>query len=153
MPGPFPLGRVAIAGGTGAGYAGRDPLLVVASEGDCLFRPRWAEFVANLPPDLTRYDGADGAAALARAAAPPPARAALLFEEAGAGAPPAPSHISFLSGATNGAMVEFLSPLLPLARLLRVPVLDFDTYQSRPDSDVTARAVLPAVLRFVEARL
>ena len=50
-------------------------------------------------------------------------------------------------------MVEFLSPLLPLARLLRVPVLDFDTYQSRPDSDATARAVLPAVLRFVEARL
>ena len=41
----------------------------------------------------------------------------------------------------------------PSGAFVSLPVLDFDTYQSRPDSDATARAVLPAVLRFVEARL
>jgi len=147
--GSFPLGRVSVAGGTA--YDGPDPLLIIASEGDGLFRRRWPDILANLSPDLARYEGFAGAAQLSDTDKSP-ARAALLFKEDAGAAAAAPSHISFLSSATNDAMVDFLSPVLPLARLLGVPVFDLDVYQQRPDSDAIAAAVLPAILRFLESQ-
>ena len=55
--------------------------------------------------------------------------AAVLFESALGGEALPPNHISFLSEQTNDALVNFLSPLLPVARAIEVPVLDFDKYQ------------------------
>lgn len=153
LSGAFPLGRAAIAGG-GFGYSGDDPLMVVSSEGDCLFRRRWADIraIASTPTSAVAvYSNAQGAMTLASSAyAAYPKRAALLFDDDSSAA--APSHISFLDPRSNDAMTEFLSPLLPLAQLLRVPVLDFDVYQERRDSEATAEVVLPALSRFFESR-
>ncbi|KAL7541494.1 hypothetical protein ACHAWF_006951 [Thalassiosira exigua] len=71
-------------------------------------------------------------------------RTCLIFEGAGA-----PNHISFLDEGTNDAMVDFLSPLLPVARALKVPVLDFDKYQVSRDSVATGRAVIPLVVEYL----
>jgi len=61
-----------------------------------------------------------------------------------------PCHISFLSSQTNDAMVSLLGPLLPLARLLGVPVLDFDRYLEQRDSDVTASTWIPVTAAFID---
>ena len=61
-----------------------------------------------------------------------------------------PCHISFLSSRTNDAMVEVLSPLLPLARGLGVPVLDFDKYQVTKDSDAVNGKLVPLIARWME---
>lgn len=75
-----------------------------------------------------------------------PERAALIF----ANEENAPNHISFLAEGTNDAMVEFLSPLLPLARALGIPVLDFDKYQLSRDSKGTGEVVIPLVVEYLK---
>jgi len=57
----------------------------------------------------------------------------------------APNHISFLSSETNDSMIKFLSPLLPVAQALEIPVLDFDKYKESQDSKATANIVIPLV--------
>jgi len=47
-------------------------------------------------------------------------------------------------------MVSLLGPLLPLARLLGVPVLDFDRYLEQRDSDVTASTWIPVTAAFID---
>ena len=75
-----------------------------------------------------------------------PPRSALIFNNPSN----APNHISFLAEGTNDAMVGFLSPLLPLARTLGIPVLDFDKYQVSRDSRVTAGVVNPLVVEYIK---
>eukprot|EP00929_Paragymnodinium_shiwhaense_P098271 TRINITY_DN59773_c0_g1_i1.p1 TRINITY_DN59773_c0_g1~~TRINITY_DN59773_c0_g1_i1.p1 ORF type:complete len:435 (+),score=108.59 TRINITY_DN59773_c0_g1_i1:100-1404(+) len=159
--GSFNLGRVVVAGGV-RNYQKDDPLLVVASQGDGLFRRRWQEFSSNLAAigvdDKVTFLGDDGAKSLALLSDEQmPQRSALLWRQRADGSAgvvkPVPNHISFLGPQSNQAMVDFLSPLLPLARLLGVPVLDFDVYQENPDSEPTAAMVIPAVTRFFESRL
>ena len=74
-----------------------------------------------------------------------PSKSYLIFAENGA-----PNHISFLSEETNDAMVDFLSPLLPLARVLNIPVLDFDKYQLARDSRVCGDVVVPLVAGYLK---
>ena len=62
-----------------------------------------------------------------------------------------PCHISFLSSRTNDAMVDVLGPLLPVARALGVPVLDFDRYQVTRDSDEVNETLVPAVVAWLAA--
>jgi len=62
--------------------------------------------------------------------------------------PDAPNHISFLAGSVNDSMVSFLSPLLPVAQLLGIPVLDFDRYKESRDSVETAGVTVPLVCGF-----
>ena len=57
-----------------------------------------------------------------------PLRGALLFTGSGPNAA-LPNHISFLWSRSNDALLSFLSPLLPVAKLLRIFVLDFDVYK------------------------
>jgi hypothetical protein len=59
-----------------------------------------------------------------------------------------PSHISFLDAEANAALVRVLRPLLPLAKLLRLPTLDFDVYVQRIDAEATAAAVRPSIIEF-----
>ena len=77
-----------------------------------------------------------------------PSKAALIF--AGANAP---NHISFLSEATNDAMVDFLSPLLPVARGLKIPVLDFDKYQLSRDSRAFGDVLTPLVVGYLKQNM
>jgi len=156
-PGTFPLGRVAIAGFRG--YEGPDPLLVVASSGDGIIPLPLVR--QNLPQGTRVYVGASGAQQLASDCASQGAvssRSALLFEpNAASGASGAvrsggaiglPCHISFLSTQTNDALLSYLSPLLPLARALKTPLLDFDVYSLTRDSAATAAVFVPAVSAF-----
>lgn len=67
--------------------------------------------------------------------------------------PDAPNHISFLAGNANDAMVSFLSPLLPVAQALSIPVLDFDKYKISRDSAATAKVVIPIVSAFLRQNM
>jgi hypothetical protein len=73
-----------------------------------------------------------------------PSRAALIFDR-----PDGPNHISYLSENVNNAMISFLSPLLPVARAMSIPVLDFDRYQESQDSVQTAAIVEPLISSFL----
>ncbi|KAL7442474.1 hypothetical protein ACHAXM_008429 [Skeletonema potamos] len=77
-----------------------------------------------------------------------PSKAALIFSGVDA-----PNHISFLSEETNNAMVDFLSPLLPLARAIRIPVLDFDKYQLSRDSRACGDVVIPLVIGYLKQNM
>lgn len=48
-------------------------------------------------------------------------------------------------------MVDYLSPLLPLAKGLGVPLLDFDKYAASRDSVVTGERTIPIIARFFES--
>mmetsp|Transcript_8497 Transcript_8497/g.21211 ORF Transcript_8497/g.21211 Transcript_8497/m.21211 type:complete len:403 (+) Transcript_8497:32-1240(+) len=146
MPGSFSLGRVAIAGFRG--YAGSDRLLVIASKGDGIIPVKGIE--AALPAGCSIYREEEGAKEFISKGLGGGKSAALLFEKGIGQAPLPPNHISFLSEPTNDALVTFLSPLLPVARILDVPVLDFDKYQEARDSRETAKAFIPVVLSFFE---
>lgn len=77
-----------------------------------------------------------------------PHRAALVFDR-----PDAPNHISFLAEGVNDAMLDFLSPLLPIAQAFEIPVLDFDRYQVSRDSKVTAEILIPLVVRYLKQEM
>eukprot|EP00439_Symbiodinium_sp_Y106_P037833 s1516_g4.t1 len=137
-PGPFACGRVAVAG-LAPGYADQDPLLVLASEGDGVVRlERVLQAIPSGIPcvedpgnyDLSKKSGA------------------VLLRRGLKDGQQAPCHISFLSAETNKAMISLLSPLLPVARVLEVPVLDFDTYLELQDSEEVAAATLPLIEDF-----
>jgi len=83
-----------------------------------------------------------------KSAARLPQRAALVFDR-----PDAPNHISFLAEGVNDAMIEFLSPLLPVAQALAIPVLDFDRYQISRDSKQTAAIVNPLVVQYLKQEM
>lgn len=76
---------------------------------------------------------------------PLPSRAVLIFDREDA-----PNHISFLAGNVNDSMVSFLSPLLPVAQALSIPVLDFDKYKESRDSVATANVVIPLVSSYLK---
>ena len=76
-----------------------------------------------------------------------PSRTALIFRKMGDAAP---NHISFLAVGPNDAMVDFLSPLLPVARALGIPVLDFDKYQVSRDSAATGEVVIPLIVDYLK---
>ena len=144
-----------------------DPLLVVASAGDGVislyptdggvfgpYRGIEAE-VASLPAEFARFD-AGGLLDSVRSG--DARRTAFVTYETGGGGTPGstpgqqlPCHISFLSSRTNDAMVDVLGPLLPVARLLGVPVLDFDRYEVTRDSDEVNETLVPAVTAWLAA--
>jgi hypothetical protein len=138
MQGNFVLGRCAIAGARP--YDGRDPLYVVASIGDGvvpLERVRMAvPSDLKVESDLTKIDWGRHRSQ------------ALLIQQALPGATHPPNHISFLDDDVSKAMIRVLSPLLPLAKILKLPVLDFDIYKVRQDAKQTAAALRPTILQF-----
>ena len=137
----FKLGRCAIAGARP--YEGTDPLYVVASSGDGVI-PLERVRLAVQPGMPIFEDAAEVDWSRHRSAA-------LLLSDPVAGGEHAPNHISFLDEEANAALVRVLSPLLPLARLLRLPVLDFDVYVERLDARETAAVVRPSIVGFFEA--
>ncbi|GKY93071.1 hypothetical protein MPSEU_000275400 [Mayamaea pseudoterrestris] len=77
-----------------------------------------------------------------------PKRAAVIFDR-----PDAPNHISFLAEGVNDAMIDLLSPLLPVAQSLSIPVLDFDRYQTSRDSLAAANAYQPLVVAYLKQQM
>jgi len=63
------------------------------------------------------------------------------------------NHIDFLSEETNSAMVKFLSPLLPIAKALKIPLLDFDKFALNPRSKECRLAIEDAVVNFFAKEL
>lgn len=76
---------------------------------------------------------------------PLPPKAVLIFDR-----DDGPNHISFLAGNVNDSMVSFLSPLLPVAQALSIPVLDFDKYKISRDSVATSNVVIPLVSSYLK---
>jgi hypothetical protein len=114
------------------------PLLYISSLNDGLVRSRGG---LTIPPAYQRLQEND-------LPTPIPRRAALIFDR-----PDAPNHISYLSENVNDAMVGFLSPLLPVAQAMSIPVLDFDKYQVSRDSKPTAAIIKPLISDFLVQQL
>jgi hypothetical protein len=74
-----------------------------------------------------------------------PHRSVYVFSDS----PSSPNHISFLAENVNDAMISFLSFLLPIAKALNLPVLDFDKYRDSRDSRATAAKVVPLIRKFL----
>jgi len=102
---------------------------------------------AAIPPDFVRMNENDE-----RVRSPSgvvfPRRCAIVFES-----DTGPNHISFLADGVNNAMIDLLSPLLPVAQGLGIPVLDFDKYQMSQDSKPTAEVVIPLVSSYLKQRM
>lgn len=113
--------------------------LSIVSLGDGLTGGDRARVDAMVPPSFVRLVESS----LPTAATGYPSRATLIMDR-----PDAPNHISFLAGSVNDSMVSFLSPLLPVAQLLGIPVLDFDRYKESRDSVETAGVTVPLVCGF-----
>lgn len=97
----------------------------------------------NIPADIVQLDESK----LSELTKLPP-RATLVFDR-----PDAPNHISFLSEGVNDAMIDLLSPLLPIAETLKIPVLDFDKYKISRDSDATAQIVVPLITKYLRQQM
>lgn len=154
QPGDYSLGRAAIGSGLFIPANNRDPLFVVASDGDgCtrMMRERGVSVAGQLADaaaagvPTTIFSTADAAYA---SGATPTALGAILYLEGEADL--LPNHISFLWRGTNEAMFELLAPLLPLARALNLFLLDFDVEIESRLAEPTAAQLMPAVCRFFE---
>ena len=51
------------------------------------------------------------------------------------------------------AAINCLSPLLPVAQALNIPVLDFDVYQRSRDSVATVRVVCPLIIYYLQQEM
>ena len=126
--------RVAIAGFPKR-FDAAAPFLAIASENDGAVPMAFVE-------DRVRATASD---VVALTSAPPaswPRRASLFFRGADA-----PCHVSFMAPDVNDRLQSFLGPLLPVARLLSVPVLDFDKHVRRADIPLMNRGDAAAATR------
>ena len=152
QPGTFALGRACFAGGAGrtSKYASNDPLFLCSSNGDgCnsfmgLANADLRTVLTSEPSPPVLFDSLTDAYATPAKA---PARGAFVFAADNTPAP-LPCHISFLWREVDEAMASLLAPLLPLAKLLGLFVLDFDVYLETRDADRTAALLVPALRRF-----
>ena len=103
---------------------------------------------SSIPRDFVILDEKDVLEAVATRSRKLPGRSFLVLDR-----PDAPNHISFLSEGVNNAMIDLLSPLLPVARALDLPVLDFDRYQQSRDSVATARVVHPIIIEYLKQQM
>ena len=131
--------RVSIAGGPRTKDGAPENELQIASLNDGLLRMRNGSAKDYADADYTLIPpGNEDKKRL-------PRRAAFVLD--------APNHISFLCEGVNDAMIGFLSPLLPVAKLLNIPVLDFDRYQESRDSKATAAAVFPVIRQYLQQEM
>jgi len=112
--------------------------LSIVSLGDGLLGGDRSRVDSMIPPSFDRIDESSLTTTTKYAS-----KTALILDR-----PDAPNHISFLAGNVNDSMVTFLSPLLPVAQALSIPVLDFDRYKESRDSVVTAGVTVPLICGF-----
>lgn len=119
--------------------------LFIASMGDSLISSRISgpQEISDCGYALvSEEDAALGSSKLAK-------RSALVFDRSDH----SPNHISFLSTGVNDAMIDFLSPLLPVAQTFNIPVLDFDKYKESRDSKATADVVHPLIIQYLQQEM
>jgi len=131
---PNARGAVAIAG-FGRDAPGDVPFLAIASEGDGAVPLKFVR--ERFPADVKNID-------VGAAPSNWPRRGVIAF-----GGESAPCHVSFLAPDVNVEMQNFLGPLLPVARFLSIPVLDFDKYGLLFDAERTAETCVPAATSFL----
>jgi hypothetical protein len=138
--------RVSLAGFARQRDGSRIPgnLLLIASLQDGAMNLNRMGGKAAIPDDFVLLD--EDNPLLANG--PLPRRAAWILEGANA-----PNHISFLAEGVNDAMINLLSPLLPVAQLASLPVLDFDRYQLSRDSAATATQLHPVIVRYLQQEM
>lgn len=120
--------------------------LFLASMGDGLFNSSRNPQGKNIvPPDYKMLEDDQSRVAENKKL---PHRAAWILD-----GPDAPNHISFLTPSVNNAMIDLLSPLLPVAQAASMPVLDFDRYQKSQDATETAARVHPLILRYLQQEM
>ena len=134
--------RVLIAGPP-APLDSPSPVLFITSMNDVFVRSR-GPAAAFAIPSSSKYERLEEG----RLPITLPKQAALIFDR-----PNAPNHISYLSENVNDAMVSFLSPLLPVAQALSIPVLDFDTYKVARDAKPTGEIIKPLISDFLVQHL
>jgi hypothetical protein len=140
--------RVCIAGGPRL-FSLVDKCLFVASMNDGAVSMARAGGLSAIPSDVTLIDEKEVMLSPQPQRRPRlPSRSALVFDR-----PDGPNHISFLTESVNNAMIDFLSPLLPVAQALSIPVLDFDRYQVSRDSKETARIVHPLIIQYLKQEM
>lgn len=132
--------RVSIAGGSPSVRGPRSCFIGSVNDG--------AVSVARAIEPLNQYNFAqlDETTVRSRSWQKLPPRTSFIFRDVSNG----PNHISFLAEPCNDAMISFLSPLLPVAQLLGIPVLDFDRYQVSRDSAATGKVVIPLVVDYLK---
>ena len=111
------------------------PFLAIASEGDGAVPLKFVR--ERFPADVKNIE-------VGAAPSNWPRRGVIAF-----GGESAPCHVSFLAPDVNVEMQNFLGPLLPVARFLSIPVLDFDKYGLLFDAERTAEACVPAATSFL----
>jgi hypothetical protein len=117
-------------------------VLFVVSMNDGVISPARFGGRDAIPRDYTILDGS----AILPNRLPP--RATLLFDR-----PDSPNHISFLTDEVNNAMIDLLAPLLPLAQVMKIPVLDFDKYKESRDSKQTGDVFIPVVTAYLKQQM
>jgi len=138
--------RVCISGNPSVQVPGKVLHITSMNDGVVRLRARGINNNNNsIPPDYVRLEESTLAQQMAHGLPP---RAVMIFDR-----PDGPNHISFLAEGVDDAMVDFLSPLLPLAQALSIPVLDFDRYQVSRDSVATAKVVRPLVTSFLKQNM
>jgi pimeloyl-ACP methyl ester carboxylesterase len=142
--------RVLIAGfprtRDGRPLPGNDLLLLMSMNDGAMSLSRWGG-KESIPSDFVLLDS-DAVSSSTASTRRLPRRAAVVLEGEAA-----PNHISFLADNVNTAMIDLLSPLLPVAQAFKIPVLDFDAYQQSRDSAPTARIVHPLVVQYLSERM
>jgi hypothetical protein len=121
-------------------------VLFVSSMNDGAVSPARMGGKAAIPSNIAMLDEYSLGSSDSSSLLPP--RATLLFDR-----PDGPNHISFLADEVNEAMIDLLSPLLPVAKAFNIPVLDFDKYKESRDSKETADVVIPLVARYLKQQM
>lgn len=138
--------RVCLSGNPGSSSQISGKVLFVSSMNDGVVQIRNRGGMGLIPSDYVRL--AEEKLSQLESSGTLPERAVMVFDR-----PDAPNHISFLSEGVNDAMVDFLSPLLPVAQALSIPVLDFDRYKESRDSIATAKVVKPLVTSYFKQHM
>ena len=138
--------RVCLSGNPGSSSQISGKVLFVSSMNDGVVQIRNRGGMGLIPSDYIRLEEAQ--LSQLESSGTLPKRAVMVFDR-----PDAPNHISFLTEGVNDAMVDFLSPLLPVAQALSIPVLDFDRYKESRDSIATAEVVKPLVTSYLKQHM
>ena len=143
----FPLGRVSIAGYRPGATV--DPTLIVASEGDMVIPLN--RITTALPPSSTTVTFTGEPILDIKSIISQHNTISFIMSEISTD--PGlfqTNHISFLSPSTNDALVSGLRALIPLAKALKMPLLDMDLYMNSRDSAIALTKFQDVVLDFYD---
>lgn len=145
--------RVCIAGYPGQQVPGKNVLFLASMNDGAVSLERFGGKAA-IPADYTMLQQSSLQTSVAAMMDERlPSRAAMVLDRPAADDYNSFNHISFLASGVNDAMIDLLSPLLPVAQSMSIPVLDFDKYQQSRDSLPTAAVLHPLVVAYLKQHM